>query len=497
MAIRRPLSKSEFVRGLDCERRVWLDRYRLDLKPALGLAARDRMETGRLIGKLAHARYPGGVFVTSPTKEHGEAALSTLAHIEEGKDCLFEATFIADGRLARVDVMCRGNAGGWIIDEVKSSSVKEPEKLDGDKVRDLAFQVFTATKSGLQVEGARLVLVATSYVWTGGGYDAETMLGAVDLTKECIELGREVESLSGRLIEVLESADEPVVETNTHCKSCDYFEHCHESRPKNDVIFLPRITPKVVRDLREKGYDSIEQIPEDEKLTDARRRMRDVIVSGRPYIGEALGEALAAIPFPAAFIDYESSNPAFPMYEGTRPYQQVCFQWSAHVLGSPTATPVHGEFLPADAKDPREEFCRTLWEVVAPCASVVHYTAFEITQLRAMVRDGIPLASELLKALETRSVDLERIVAEHVYFEAFRGRTSIKVVLPVLVPGMSYKDLVISDGTAAACGFRKMLAKETSVEEAHELRAALLEYCCRDTLAMVEIYRALLKLADA
>ena len=491
----KPLSKSEFVRGLDCERRVWLDRFRPDLKPTLSLASRERMETGRLLGKLAHKRYAEGIFVPNPGEGYDAAAESTMALMDSGSDCLFEATFISGGRLARLDVLSRGKERGWVVDEVKSSSVKEPAKLDGDKVRDLAFQVLTATRAGLEVESARLVLVDTSYVWPGGDYDASAMLGTVELTKECSELEGEVESLSSKLIEVLESQEQPSVETNTHCKTCDYFEHCHESRPKNDVIFLPRITPSVVRSLREKGYDSIEQIPEEEKLTDARRRMRDVIVSGKPHIGEGLAGALDSIPFPAAFIDYESSNPAFPMYQGTRPYQQVCFQWSAHVLDSPTGTPVHREFLPVDRRDPREDFCRTLWEVVSPCASIVHYTGFEITQLRSMAKDEIPLASELLEAIETRTVDLQRIVAEHVYLEEFRGRTSIKVVLPALVPGMSYKDLMIADGTAAAFGFRKMLSEDTPADEASELRVALLEYCCQDTLAMVEIYRVLRLLA--
>ena len=208
-------------------------------------------------------------------------------------------------------------------------------------------------------------------------------------------------------------------------------------------------------------------------------------------IGSGLAASLAAIQFPAAFIDYESSNPAFPMYQGTRPYQQICFQWSAHVLESPDSEPIHFEFLAECREDPREAFCRTLWEVIKDCPAIVHYTGYEITQLKAMATDGIPLAAELLEAIETRSVDLEKIVSEHLYFEEFNGKTSIKVVLPALVPTMSYKELLIADGTAAATGFRSMLDPATPKEEAATLRAALLEYCCQDTLAMVEIDRKL------
>ena len=163
-------------------------------------------------------------------------------------------------------------------------------------------------------------------------------------------------------------------------------------------------------------------------------------------------------------------------------------------METPDSEPVHSEFLPEWNEDPRAGFCRTLWETIKDCKSIVHYTHFEKTQLKPMIADGIPFAQELLDAIEERSADLEKVVNEHVYLEGFKGRTSIKVVLPTLVPTMSYKEMLIADGTAAAAGFRKMLAPSTPEEEAAELRKALLDYCCQDTLAMVEIYRSLERL---
>jgi predicted RecB family nuclease len=491
----RLLTKTEFIRGLDCNRRAWLDRNRPDLKAPLSLATRERIEVGKRLGDLARERYSGGVFATRPGADAESAIASTNALIEAGADCLFEATFISGGRLARLDILSKQRGTGWTVDEVKSSSIKEPSKIDEEKVFDLAFQVHTAKQAGLEIEQARLVLVDTSFVWDGLCYSSDTLLGTVNLTELCNEKADDIEARCSALADALSQDTEPVVEKNTHCKTCDYFAHCHESSPKHDLIFLPRISPKAVNDLRAKGYTSIDQIPDAEKLTDARRRMRDVIVAGQPYIAEGLRPALDAIPFPAVFIDYESSNPAFPMYPGTRPYQQVCFQWSAHLLDSPKSALKHFEYLASSLEDPRAEFCRSLWELVKDCAAIVHYTGYEITQLRAIATDGVPLASELLELILARSVDLEKIVSEHVYFEAFKGKTSIKVVLPALVPAMSYKDLLIADGTAAATGFRRMLDPNTSKDEAASLRSALLAYCCQDTLAMVEIYRALRELA--
>lgn len=497
MSETRLLTKTEFIRGLDCVRRAWLDLHRPDLKAPLSLASRDRMETGKRLGELARDRYADGYMVHRPGLDSAEAASETLAAVDHGHHCLFEATFIASGRLARLDILHQDESGEWTVDEVKSSSVKEPKKIDEDKLLDLAFQFHTTREAGHPVKNARLVLVDTSVVWDGSEYDPHTLLGVVDLTDACESLAGTITDHSRVLSDVLGSSSEPEVELNTHCKGCDYFDHCHASSPKHDLIFLPRISPKAVKDLRAKGYHSITDIPEDEKLTDARKRMRNVLVSGQPYIGDGLKAALESIPFPAAFIDYESSNPAFPMYPGTRPYQQVCFQWSAHLMDTPESEPVHSEFLPEGNEDPRAGFCKTLWETIKDCKSIVHYTHFEKTQLKPMIADGIPFAQELLDAIEERSADLEKIVSEHVYLEGFKGRTSIKVVLPTLVPSMSYKEMLIADGTAAAAGFRKMLAPSTPKEEAAELRKALLDYCCQDTLAMVEIYRALERLTHS
>jgi hypothetical protein len=490
----RLLTKTEFIRGLDCVRRAWLDLNRPDLKAPLTLASRDRMETGKLLGELARARYKEGLMLFKPGSPHDVAVAETQAAIESGHRCFFEATFAASGRLARLDILHQDDAGEWTLDEVKSSSIKEPKKIDEEKLLDLAFQFHTTREAGHPVKNARLVLVDTSFVWDGQAFDPHSLLGVVDLTDACEEASPRISDHSRLLIEVLSSDSEPDVELKTHCKGCDYFDHCHANSPKHDLIFFPRITAKAVNDLRAKGYRSITDIPESEKLTDARKRMRDVVVSGEPYIGDGLKSALKAIPFPAAFIDYESSNPAFPMYPGTRPYQQICFQWSAHLLNSSDSEPTHHDFLPEGREDPRLGFCQSLWEAIKDCKSIVHYTHFEKTQLKSMVADGIPYAQELLDAIESRSVDLEKILSEHVYLEGFKGRTSIKVVLPTLVPSMSYKEMAIADGTAAAAGFRKMLAPSTSQEEAAEIRDALLKYCCQDTLAMVEIYRALLQL---
>lgn len=450
MSTPRLLTKSEFIRGLNCIRRAWLDRHRPDLREPPSMATRDLMETGKRLGELARSRHADGVFVLRPGSEAQEAATDTQAALVAGHPCLFEATFIAEGRLARLDILHRDESGLWTVDEVKSSTLKEPKSIDEQKRLDLAFQFHTARAAGHPVSRARLVLVDSSFVWDGSPIDPHALFGVVDLTTECEEQGLRIIEHAALLADSLASDSEPEVELNTHCKDCDYFDHCHAVSPTHDLIFLPKISAKEVNALKAKGFCSIDDIPESEKLSGPRQRMRDVVVSGQPFISSGLRAALESVSFPAAFVDFESSNPAFPMFPGTRPYQQVCFQWSAHLLDHPDAAPAHREFLAADHNDPRPEFCRQLWESIRDCASIVHYSSFEKTQLKAMVQDGIPFAEDLLSAMGECAVDLETIIKDHVYFEGFKGRSSIKVVLPTLVPSLSYSNLAIGDGHAAA-----------------------------------------------
>ena len=483
------LTKSDFRSGLACVKKLWLDKHRRYLRPAPSEADLDRMRMGMEVGRLARALMPDGVLIDSAGFEAQEAAEMTLREMDHGSDRLFEATFLTGDRMARVDILQRSGSG-WVLDEVKSSTVKDPKLLEkAGLIHDIAFQVSVLRQSGIEVEAARLVLIDSSYVWDGGPLDVGRLLKPVDVTAECFDLQEELDRRVGEFSRVVEDDSPPEIETNTYCSGCSYYDHCHEAQPKHDVVHLPLIRADGVRKLRELGYRSIDLIPEDHKLSDGMRRVREVVVTGRPYIGPGLADALDQIRFPAAFIDFESTTTPIPIFPLTRPYQQICFQWSVHVLDARDAEPRHLEFLHEDASDPREEFCRSLFDAIRHCRSVVHYSSFEKTQLKAMAADGIAKAQELVDLITERGVDLEQIVKEQVYLEAFKGRSSIKYVLPALVPSMSYEGMAIGDGNAAASAFRRMVGLPPGADR-DRIRGELLEYCCQDTLGMVRVYVA-------
>ena len=68
-----------------------------------------------------------------------------------------------------------------------------------------------------------------------------------------------------------------------------------------------------------------------------------------------------------------------------------------------------------------------------------------------------------------------------------KGRWSLKAVLPTIAPELDYGALAIGDGDAASNAWRELYHSDTSAERRAELRAALADYCHRDTLALVRL----------
>jgi hypothetical protein len=249
--------------------------------------------------------------------------------------------------------------------------------------------------------------------------------------------------------------------------------------------------------LSAQGIERISEIPADFDLTEHQDRMRDVIVSARPYVSPGLANALAILEGPLTYIDFEAMNPAIPVYPGTRPYERLPFQWSLH-RDDGNGGLTHQDFL-AEAdrtRDPRPAFIETLLDALGREASpVVVYSPYERTVLQDMARQFPHLAADI-EAVIARLVDLLVIVRDHVYLDGFNGSFSIKAVGRALAPHFTYDGLDhVANGEQAATAFQRLTLIDLPAGEAATLRDALLAYCRLDTLALVETHRALKRLA--
>ena len=178
-----------------------------------------------------------------------------------------------------------------------------------------------------------------------------------------------------------------------------------------------------------------------------------------------------------------------------RPYQQVPFQWSLHRV-DPHGRVRHREFLADGRSDPRPAFARTLLAALRHRhAPILVWSRFESSRL-AELAAALPEHAADIAAVRARLLDLHPIVRGHVGHPDFGGSFSLKAVAPVLAPEIAYDDLdgVHDGGEASTALVRLALGAFESAAEEAAIRRALLEYCGRDTLALLELHRALRRL---
>ena len=484
----RPLSKSRIVAGLQCLKRVYLETYD-GAQREIGPGRRAVLDAGQLVGKVARDYFPGGVTIERDNVPHDEAVRRTTAALADPEiRAIYEGAFTHGGIRCRVDILARTNGSGWDLVEVKSST-----GFKGEYLADVAAQLHAVEGSGVQVCRVLLLHVNNQYLWNGGAYDIAALFAAHDLSEGVRAALPKLLGKVGEIQAVLQGPEAPSIPIGPHCRKpypCPFHGHCHGSVPEHHVSNLPRLTPKMYGTLIAAQVEDIRQIPDGfEGLSEFQWRVRDAVLRGEPYRHPGLKEALDQIRFPIHFLDFETCNPALPVIPGTRPFQQTPFQWSIHVLHEDGTQEHHG-YLHRDRTDPREALASGLVELLADEGSIVVYSGFESRVIRSLA-DALPALEERLLPLQDRMVDLLHLLHNYYYHPNFHGSFSIKDVLPVLVPALSYDDLFIREGSQAALAFIELTDPQTDTEERAVLDDALIAYCARDTMALLRMYQVL------
>lgn len=486
-----PFSKSRYLAGLQCARRLWL---LLNEPPDFEQPAQGSpIDVGLEIGRKARLLFPEGVLVDEDATRHAAAVVRTAALMAEPNvTTIFEAAFAEDGVRIRVDVLIRHSCG-WRLIEVKSSAGVKAHYLD-----DVTLQAHVLGAAGVQLGAIDVLHINTGYVRGPGEIDWPALFTCVDITTEVAARVAAVPSQLVTMRDILGRPALPDAEPGNQCSSpyeCGFWDRCTADKPKDWVRNLPRLTPSQAQQLQALGIDAISAIPADFQLNSRQAVIRDAIASGKPFVASDLGRLLQGFGPPACYLDFEAMMPPIPLYEGTRPFQTLPFQWSLHIASDDGAL-THAEFLAPTYTDPRRPFAETLIAALSgQDTPIIVYSAYERTQLRQLASLFPDLAAEL-GAIIDRLADLLPIVRGAIYFPEFGYSNSIKAVAPALSPGFGYADLEdIGDGAAAAAAFAQMASGAISApDEVARLRTALLAYCCRDTLAMVKVHQALRRL---
>jgi hypothetical protein len=487
------LTKSRYIAGLQCPRRLWLLVHKP--LPYEAPAPGSPMNIGQEVGQKAHLLFPGGVQIIEKAWQHAEAVTRTARLMNDAfVPAIFEAAFDYENIRVRVDVLERLANGDWGLREVKSSSGLKDHYLD-----DIALQTYVLRGAGVAISSTELLHVNTDYVRGPGSISWTDFFTRLDVGETIAARLVDLPASLPAMRDCLGTIDLPAAEPGSHCGSpytCEFWDRCTSNKPADWIGYFPRLSEARATELKALGIESISAIPADFPLTSKQIIIRDATASGRPYVASELGRMLEAFGPPACYLDFEAMMPPIPLYEGTRPYQTIPFQWSLHTIDGDSVMN-HMEFLADGVNDPRRQFAETLIEALA-CSDdpIIVYSAYEQTRLKELAAD-YPDLSTALNTVISRLTDLLPVVRSAVYFPEFEFSNSIKSVAPALCPGFSYDDLNgIADGGAASAAFLQLASRRiTDPGEVLQLRAALLTYCKRDTLAMVEVHQALAQLA--
>ncbi len=438
-----------------------------------------RMEQGKEIGSLARSLYPEGIFVNELSSN--AAANRTRDLLKDPKTTvLFEATFIAGNYIARADILVR-DAKSWELIEVKSNVVAREEFID-----DMAYTTLVAQAAGFHPSTISLLLIDKNYRL---GMPTEQLFVKADMTEQVLAKVEEFKTIVDFIDSVSSTQDEPEPQLTFNCKQCGEFGKCRGKEIEAHIFQIPRIQQKAVEELITLGITSIHDIPDSFSLTDNQKRVVDCVKCGKMQIDPDLLKKLATISWPTFYLDFETMMTAIPLWPDIAPYEQIPVQYSLHICESSGKIIRHMDYLADPHHDCRRELAKRLIEDLKGEGSIITYSSFEKTTISKLSRT-FPDLSDELQCLINRIGDLEQCI-KCINHPEFCGRTSIKVVLPVLVPDLSYEGLEIADGDTALVTFAMMAQGKMDADKMEEKRAALLEYCKRDTLAMVRLHEVL------
>lgn len=490
------LTKTDYIHYLCCPKSLWLLKRRPDAYP--------RRDFNDFLKKIAregyevedHARqlFPGGVAI--PPGDRAEPR--TREALDSGAPALFQATVETDdGLFARADVLERHDDGSLCLYEVKSTtSVKRDRRHN--HIKDACFQTIAFARAGIPIQKTFIMHVNSEYV-LGEALDPRGLLTTLDVSDEVRSVTAETEAEIAGALSLLRapSIDESgcACHRKTRSNHCDAFSHFNGDVPEESVWDLGGIREKRLVGLLESGIVLLKDIPADADLNDRQIRQARSALEGEPIIDRArIIAMLEDLAFPLCFLDYETAVHAVPKRVGSRPWQHIPFQFSLHILDRDGSLR-HEEFL-GDSLADTDDLPRALRAAMESVGTPISWHAPFEKQVNREMAKRHPEHRDFLERMNDDMFDLEDVFKEAYTDSRFRGSTSIKKVLPILCPHLSYENLRVQDGTRAMEQWFAM-TEHPSQSARDGIRKDLLEYCALDTLAMVELYRRLIAITES
>jgi len=491
------ISKTDYILFRECPKNVWYKIHKPDIyfQSELSDFEKSIIETGNEVELVARKLFPTGILIERRDVKGQEA---TQDYITKKQEILFQPIFVKDGYLAAIDILkFEPETGSYSVYEVKSTN-------DIDKkvhYHDLAFQVNLLRECGLKINKAYLIHLNSGYV-RSGELDIAQLFKIVDVSNEVESVTDNVAVEATDALKYISQTSEP--EGFCCCiykgrsRHCSTFKYANPNVPEYSVHDIARIGSSAakLKELIDNNIFHLDKIPAHIKLTDIQQSQVATYVSNKVLIDkEKIATEFKSLMFPLYFLDYETFPAAIPRFDGFSPYHQIPFQYSVHILESIESDPKHCDFLYVASDDPSKAFAESLQNHIGERGSIiVWHKSFECGRNNE-IANRISIMKAFMGSLNGRVYDLEDIFKKQYHIHRdFRGGTSIKRILPVLISELSYKELKIQDGGGAADTWNKIVTNSVIGLEKEEAIKNLKTYCGLDTYAMYSIWRALYKL---
>jgi len=477
------LSKSAYMKGQQCQRLLWFaDRKQL---PEVSLADQHKFDQGHDFEKYVYLLFPKAVDLSGT---RGKENIEKTQEAIKNKKTIFEAGVQFEDLFVRSDIF-EPVGDKWNLYEIKSTT-----EVKKQHIPDLAFQKYVLEKAGFKINKCFVIFLNKEYV-KKGKIDAKKLICKEDVTEK-VGMIDDIEENSQEYLETIKDECEPPIKITVNCNKpypCALKEHCWGTLPTNNVLHLTNW--RQYWKFFHSGIIDMKEIPKTEKLNSKDENIKKAHLSCKIVVDkEAIKHFMNTLKFPLYHFDFETFDTAVPIYDKSRPYQKIPFQYSLHIQHE-NGKLEHFEYLADGKEDPRLKLLEQLkGEIEGKGSVVVFNKSFEVMVLSKLAED-FPEHAEWVNKVLGRIVDLAVPFQNfHYYCPTQKGKYSIKKVLPAIT-GKGYENLEINNGGDASIMYFNSHIKNK--EEVHDkLRQDLLNYCGLDTEGMVWIVDELKKLVN-
>jgi len=464
------LTKSDFLLFLDAPRHLWADKHDLI----------DKTPSAFDINVMKQ-----GYEVEALTKEHLEKYI-----LKPDENLIFQMPFTDTQCTVRTDILIhKPSTDSYDLYEVKSGT-----SVKNENIYDVTYQFLIVNK---QIKLDRIFILHLNSEYIRYSYlNLAELFIAEDVTQKVHELIDEVDKLRDIALETVLKPSQEGTQPCLNPKSCPCPDICYPGLPEFSIFDILRLSKKKKTELLNQGVIDIKDVPKSFAFNPKQHQIVDVAQSNHELINrEAIQKEFQHFTFPLYFLDYETYLSAIPKFDGYKPQQQMVFQYSLHKMESLSGDIRHTEYLAITKDDPSKSLIKQLREDIGDTGTVfVWFKPFEMTRNKELAIIH-PDYADFLEDLNDRIYDLGDFINFGFYLHPkFKGSWSIKNVLPVMVPELSYDGMEIGKGDQAMMAWWELINDKMSAYEAEKTKTALLEYCKLDTWAMVKIWEKLFEL---